>query len=210
MPGVEVTSCERRDLLLALQVDQQALGHLRRDRRVDLRGPRRRGVAVDRQARVAEVARGIVVGVVGGGRVRVEQDRRLLCSSLVFAVEPAARRRGRRRRAFGVVLVGVVAWASVVGVGGGVSDAFGVTCVSGIFGGLITVADGSFGFVLGAVPGVLGVVVAAPGVVGAGVVGVGAWATVLTTTARLRRAFASAPRTAAAAAPSTSTATRRR
>ena len=59
----------------------------------------------------------------------------------------------------GVVLVGVVALASVVGVGGGVSDAFGVTCVSGIFGGLITARrDGSFSFVLGAVPGVPGVV----------------------------------------------------
>ena len=100
---------ERRQLLRGLQVDQQALGHLRRGRRVDLRGPAGRGVAVDRQARVAEGAGRVVVGVVGGRRVGVEQDRWFGASPLEPPVGGARRRRrcGGRFRFQGPVTSGV-------------------------------------------------------------------------------------------------------
>ena len=186
MPGVEVIELQRRHLLLGLQVDQHAHRHPRRGRRVDLSGPRGRGVAVDRQARVAEDARGVGVGVVGAGRVGVQQDRRLLG---FFA-----------RRFAGVVLAGVVL-VGVVGFGFAagvvvvvVFPSFGVIAVSGIFGGL-TVAQRQRRFRASvSCPasrrrrGVAGVVAGGRGR------GAVACATVVVTTGALRRRLCSAPR----------------
>ena len=137
-PGVEVISCERRQLLRFLQVDHQPHGHLRRGRRVRPARSRPCGFAVDREARVAEVGGGVVVGVVGAGRVRVEQDRgRLRCGSplvsfvdlvVLVSVRPCpcsfARARGVRR----------TCRSSCPG--------FGVGAVSGIFGGLLVLGSG--------------------------------------------------------------------
>ncbi len=43
--------------------------------RLNLGGPRSGGFPVDRQRGIAEAGFGVVVGVVGGGRVGVQQDR---------------------------------------------------------------------------------------------------------------------------------------
>ena len=93
----------------------------------------------------------------------------------------------------GVVLVDVVGLVSAAGVVvvAVFSDAFGVTAVSGIFGGL-AVPSGSVAFVVGVVPSAPGV----PGVVPAGVVAVGRrLRDGLGHDGRLARRLCSAPRT---------------
>ncbi len=194
---------EHRHLLLGLQVDQQALRHLRRARRVDLRGPRRRGVAVDREARVAEPARGIVVRVVRGGGV--VSSRIALCWDSSLAFRPP--RRGARRT-----------WCSssvpVVGFAGrrrrwcvAFSEALGVTAVSGIFGGLTGPERRASSRLSASVARRSGRAPARCRWRARSALGASACATVVVTTRRLCPLPLLSAAYAAAAAPSTSTAT---
>ena len=202
MPGVEVTSCEHRHLLLGLQVDQQALRHLRRGRRVDLRGPRgracrRRSPGSGRRTR----SRGSCRGCTCWRRSCPARSRLLR----FFAGRRPCRRSRCSTAWWSWAWSFWLPWSGVVG--------------GGFFGGFgrdrrerdlrrfdrRPAAAWLWLGVVAAPPGVTGVVAWWRGVVG--VAGGATWATVVVTRARLARALAQAPRSAAAAAPSTRIAT---